>query len=881
MAKTFELSEMMQHYLKIKEQNKDCFVFYRLGDFYEMFFDDAIIASKILDITLTGRECGLENRAPMCGVPYHSVDSYINKIVKLGHKVAICEQLSLPGEKKGLIDRDIVRIITPGTITSDQSLSSSDNNYLLAFQFLKDSYSLAWADISTGEVFCKEEEFLENNQIFDSLLSIKPSEIIANRYGYEFLLNSDYVNNDMLPRPQDFYEYSFSQENAIDSILNFYKVNNIASLGLTLKKSAMGALGALTKYISMTQKIDLKHFSPPKIIRNDSYMYLDFITIKNLELLENIYDRSKKGSLLGIIDNTVTSMGGRFLKHLLTHPLNNQNEINLRLDAIEELVNTPQLTKELIDILSKIRDIERLCNKISYNTINPREVLSIKISLKQISATKIFIARYKSDLLKSLYDKLNPLQEMNNLIENAIVEEPPISTKEGGIIKDGFNKTLDDYREAQRNSKQWLTEYEIKERNDTDIKSLKIGYNRVFGYFIEVSNSYVTRVPERYMRKQTLSTGERFITEELKEMEDKILGSYEKTISLEDKIYCSLKDELKKNISSIQDNAKTIALLDVLTSLAYLAYVSNYSRPVITNTSDLKIINGRHPVVENIHKNNEFIPNDVIFNNELKTLIITGPNMAGKSTYMRQIALIVILAHMGSFVPCEKALIPIIDRVFARVGASDNLAFGQSTFMVEMSEVSNIINNATEKSLVLFDEIGRGTSTIDGLAIAWAICEFVTLRIKCKTLFATHYHELSELENIISEIKNFHVLIKDVNGKIVFLYKIARGGANKSFGVEVASLAGIHTDIISRARSILNSLEESHDSIGLKDRITSSPNKDSIPTTQIGFFESDSKYNELCKILDDINVDNCTPIEALSILSNLKKMTKTNRKNKK
>lgn len=881
MPKTFQLSEMMQHYLKIKENNKDCFVFYRLGDFYEMFFDDAIIASKILDITLTGRDCGLENRAPMCGVPYHSVDSYINKIVKQGHKVAICEQISLPGEKKGLIDRDIVRIITPGTITSDESLSSSENNYLLAFHFLKDSFSFAWADISTGEVFCKEEPFLEENQIYDLLLSIKPSEIIANKGGYEFLMASDYIKNDTLPRPQDFYEYSFSQDNAIDSITKFYSVNNISALGLTHNNSGIGALGALTKYISITQKIDLKHFSSPKIIRNNAYMYLDFTTTRNLELLENLYDRSKKGSLLGVIDNTVTSMGARLLKHLLIQPFNSIGEINLRLDAIEELLTTPNYLKELIDILSKIRDIERLCNKISYNTINPKEILNILTSLKQISLTKEFIHRYKSGLIKSLYEKLNPIQEMIILIDNAINENPPISTKEGGIIKDGFNKDLDELRAAQHNSKKWLTEYELKERNETDLKTLKIGYNRVFGYYLEVSNSYLTKVPDRYIRKQTLSTGERFITEELKIMEEKILGSYEKSIFLEEKLYSIIKSELKENISTILDNAKTIAVLDVLTSLSNLAYANNYSRPIMHNTSDLKIINGRHPVIENIHRNNEFIPNDVLFNNDIKTLIITGPNMAGKSTYMRQIALIVILAHIGSFVPCEKALIPIVDRVFARVGASDNLAYGQSTFMVEMSEVSNIINNATEKSLVLFDEIGRGTSTIDGLAIAWAICEYVTLKIKCKSLFATHYHELSELENIIPEIKNFHVLIKDVDGKIVFLYKIARGGANKSFGVEVASLAGIHKDIINRAKNILYSLEEQHDFIGLKDRITANPTNASIPTTQIGFFESDSKYSELCKILDDINIDNCTPIESLTILSNLKKMTNKNRKNRK
>lgn len=882
MAKIFQLSEMMSHYLSIKENNKDCFVFYRLGDFYEMFFEDALQVSKLLDLTLTGRDCGLEQRAPMCGVPYHAVDTYISKLTKSGYKVAICEQLSQPGDQKGLLERGVVRIITPGTITDENSLDSLSNNYLLSVSLSIKSIGIAWTDISTGELNCRELDSAQKDQFIDLIVSLKPAEIIANKQAYEYINSLEYIKSGMLVKPQEYYEYSYDYENAVSSIVAFYNINNINSLGLSELKYAVSALGALLKYIEHTQKCNLSHFDYPKIIRSNSNMFLDLSTLRNLEILENLFDNKIKGSLLWVLDKTVTSMGAREIKKALTRPLNNELDINIKLDAVEELVKNDSLRADLNEALSKIRDIERLCNKISYNSINPRESFNIMLSLKQIKPIKLFLKNNKSLYLKNIYSNLNEVEDLVSLIENSLQDNPPISIKDGGVIKSGFNKILDQYRDAQINAKKWLSEYEQTERNLTDLKTLRIGYNRVFGYYLEVSKSYLNKVPDRYIRKQTLTTGERYITEELKNMEEIISNSMEKSIALEETIYNQIKSNLLKNVKLIQMNAKTLANLDVVLSFAEVSKSNNYVRPKIgVNNDEIIIKNGRHPVVESIKNKREFIPNDTTIKNDSKTLVITGPNMAGKSTYMRQVALIVIMAHIGCFVPCEMAEICLVDRVFTRVGASDNLAFGQSTFMVEMSEVANILNNATSNSLVILDEIGRGTSTLDGLSIAWALAEFISLKIKAKTMFATHYHELSELENLIDSVKNYHILIKDISGDIVFLYKIARGGANKSFGIEVASLAGVNKEVIKRSKIIMELLEESHDLKNITEKITSNATQYSVPTKQIGFFEIDNKYQEICDIINDIEVDNCTPIEALTILSNLKNMTKREKRKKK
>ena len=879
MAKALKLSPMMEHYKLLKEQYSDTILMYRLGDFYEMFFEDAIEASKILDLTLTGRDCGLEERAPMCGVPFHAADGYVSKLVKAGKKVAICEQLSAPGDQKGMVKRDVVRVITPGTVTDDEILDATANSYLMSITLSKSGVGLAWADVSTGEVKVRELTSVESLE--DVILSIAPQEIITDSKIYADILECESVSLGKLPRPQSYYDYSFDQTVAEKAILSFYGVNNLNAFGLENNSLAVCALGGLLDYVGGTQKRKLNHMRAPQLVRNGDRMFIDFNTKRNLELTKTLFDGSKMGSLFWVLDKTRTSMGARALRKAIDEPYSRIEDINARLDGVEELTKRPFMREELGEALTSIHDVERLCNRIAYGTINPRGVQSIAYSLNKLVAVKESLQKAKSMRLTLLRECIDPMEDLASSIMNALVDTPPITLKDGGIFRDGYNAELDSYRNARKSAKVWLSEYEAKEREATGIKQLKVGYNRVFGYYIEVSNSNLPLVPYRFERKQTLTTGERYITDELKKMEEVILGAEEKALELETKLFQSIKQSLSEVVAVLQMNSNAVAELDLIYSLATTAALNGYVRPKVNDKKDdIVIKEGRHPVVEALKRKNAFVPNDVILGKDSRTLIITGPNMAGKSTYMRQVALIVLMAHMGSFVPAKEAEISLVDRIFTRVGASDNVAYGQSTFMVEMSEMANIINNATSKSLLILDEIGRGTSTLDGLSIAWAIVEHIALKLNAKTLFATHYHELSELEGSLPAVKNYHILIKDTDGKITFLYKIARGGANKSFGIEVASLAGVNNKIIERAKSIMNSIEASQEG-NLTMKVAENFSEEAVPTDQIGFFQEDSKYVELKNLINDIDLDSITPLHALTILSNLQKMTKPTGKRKK
>lgn len=875
-----KLSPMMVHYKSLKEQYADTILMYRLGDFYEMFFDDAVEASKILDLTLTGRDCGLDERAPMCGVPFHAVDGYISKLVKNGKKVAICEQLTAPGDQKGMVKRDVIRVITPGTVTDDEMLDATSNSYLLSVVIdNKNAVGLAWSDISTGEVYVKE--LPSTFTLEDTILSISPSEIISNTKSYTQILDYESVSLGKLPRPQAYYDYSFDKEIAEKSILNFYNINNLGALGLEKGSLLVSALGGLLDYVSGTQKRKLNHVRAPKILRAGDKMFIDFNTKRNLELTKTLFDGSKMGSLFWVLDRTRTSMGARALRKAIDEPFSRIGDINERLDAVEELFKNASMREELGEALSSIHDVERLCNRIAYGTITPRGAQSIAFSLQKLVSVVYALRKAKSQRVVILRDLIDPMEDLANHIMGALVDTPPITIKDGGIFRDGYSAELDSYRNARSSAKRWLSEYEAKEREATGIKQLKVGYNRVFGYYIEVSNSNLPMVPYRFERKQTLTTGERFITEELKKMEEVILGAEEKALNLESSLFGEIKNSLMEVVAILQTNSNAVAELDLLYSLSTTAVANGYVRPKIKeNCEDIVIKEGRHPVVEALKRKNSFVPNDTIMTSDSKTLIITGPNMAGKSTYMRQVALIVLMAHVGCFVPAREAEICLVDRIFTRVGASDNVAYGQSTFMVEMTEMANILNNATSKSLLILDEIGRGTSTIDGLSIAWAIVEHLAIKLKAKTLFATHYHELSELESELPGLKNYHILIKDTDGKITFLYKIARGGANKSFGIEVATLAGVSEKITNRAKMIMQSIEESQEG-KLSSKIGAKVSEDAIPTTQIGFFQEDSKYDEIARIINDIDLNDITPLHALTILSNLQKMTKPSGKRKK
>jgi DNA mismatch repair protein MutS len=870
-----KLSPMMEHYKSLKESYPDTIMLYRLGDFYEMFFEDAIKASKILDLTLTGRDCGLEEKAPMCGVPYHAVDNYIAKLVANGVKVAICEQLSNPGDQKGMVKRDVIRVITPGTVTDEEMLDKSKNNYLAGIYSEKDNYSIAWIDITTGEFKVKEFFNAKIDDMEDFLLNLTPSEIIAPRELCPVFFEFPSVRSGKLVRFTPFYDYAFSLENAQRAIQNQFNVFSSEGVGLDGKNLAICVVGALLDYINSTQKRSLEHITSVTYQLDKDVMYLDYNTKKNLELTENLNDSKRFGSLIWVIDKTKTSMGARHLRNWLLNPLQDVKEIKKRQESVLELTKNVQMRSVLGATLTRIKDIERLVTKIVYGSILPRDCIALKDSLIHIPHIKKCISISRAPFTCSLNQAIVELNEVTNKIEKALFADQPPTMKDGNYINDGYNEELDSLRQLQKGSKELLQEFEEKQRQITGVPTLKVGYNRIFGYYIEITKAKKPEVlPTDYVRKQTIANGERYTCDELTELERKILGASESILSLESTLYTELKEYLLGFINVMQKNAYVIAMLDCLFSLAEVAFSNNYVMPKFVNKDEISIIDGRHPVVEALLKANEFVPNDTLLNTDSQTMIITGPNMAGKSTYIRQVALITLLAHIGSFVPAKKVELCIVDRIFTRIGASDNLTRGQSTFMVEMLEVANILNNASQRSLLILDEIGRGTSTLDGLSIAWAIVEHIAMKLGAKTLFATHYHELSELEKLISGIRNYRILVQEREDGISFLYKIARGGANKSFGIEVAGIAGVNKEVITRAKSIMNTLSENHEVSGnLKEKMSMNPTETAVATDQLSFFVEDDSFNEIKRILKDINVNRMTPIEALTILNDLKKIT--------
>lgn len=860
---------MMRRYLEIKEQYKDAILLFRLGDFYEMFFDDAVTASDFLNLTLTGRDCGLEERAPMCGVPYHAVDNYIKKLIDGGFKVAICEQLNTPEEtQKGKqLDRDVVRVITAGTVVEDSLLPEKDNNYIASVYVSDKGFGLAWADMSTGE-FCLFENDAQNPDVLDDVLaSISPCQTIINSKGDGIVLNS--VMSGRLKRPETYFDWAFSFDNAEKTLLKQLGVKTLEPFECADKKLAISAGGALVEYMLQTGKRDLSHINKINFVRNDSFMLIDVNTRRNLELTETMHEGKRFGSLLWLLDKTVTSMGARLIKNWIEKPLVSAKSISARLNAVEAIANDKENLSYLRESLRGIRDIERLSARIAYGNTNPRDIISIGETLKALPLVKSVAKCFDDKNITKIANTIVTNDKLSDKIFAAIDEKAGASIKDGQFIREGFDKRLDEYRNAKKEGTVWLANLEAAEKENTGIKNLKVGYNKIFGYYIEVSKSQVDMVPLRYQRKQTLVGGERYVTEELKEIENRILGSEENAVELELAIFEDLVQELKTHIDEFLQSAKAVQTIDVLQSFATVALSNNYVKPVVSDKiKHISIKNGRHPIVEAVAKSTAFVPNDTnLDEKENRCMIITGPNMAGKSTYMRQVALITLMAQIGSFVPADSAEISLTDRIFTRVGASDDITLGQSTFMVEMVEVATILNNATDKSLLILDEIGRGTSTIDGLSIAWAVIEEISRNIGAKTLFATHFHELSELEGVLDGVKNFQILIKEIGGTIVFLHKIVRGSASKSFGIEVAELAGIPKNVVTRAKTIMRQLEE----------IDINRDTNSIMMTakggkqkQISLFDERSDDNEIVKILKDTNIENVSPVQAFAILLDLK-----------
>ncbi len=854
------LTQMMQHYLSVKEKHKDCVIFYRLGDFYEMFFDDAIKVSKLLDLTLTGRECGLAERAPMCGIPFHAADVYIAKLVAAGEKVAICEQLSDP-KAKGLVERDVIRIVSAGTVIEEGMLEEGKNNYIACLFKNADCISLAWTDITTGEFLA--EEFVGETSVEDTvgqLVKLSVAEIICNE---EMLLaskNVKEVKHGLLPAFSCYMPWAFNVKHAEKNLLEQLNAHSLAAYGLASKDNLIAAAGALVEYLRETQKHSLANITSIKVINREKYMVLDNNAVRNLELLRNNSEGKKYGTLLWVLDKTKTGMGARLLNRMILSPLRNIDEINYRQDGIEELVNSSVVRMGLAETLRDIRDIERLAGKISNGNLMPRDCLALGASLSVLPTLKFQLTGFTSNIIRNIDNGLLDMKRVADLLGSAINPEAPALMKDGGYIRAGYHAELDELRNIKKNSESILLEIEAREKERTGIKTLRVRFNRVFGYYIEVSNSFKDKVPEDYIRKQTLTTGERYITEELKVLEEKILNSDERALKLESRLYQEILETLSGEIEHLKLISESIALLDCLVSLATVAKERRYTRPkMLASGCQLAITDGRHPVVEAISKE-RFIPNDALLDNEENCCaIITGPNMAGKSTYMRQVALIVLMAHMGAFVPAKAAEIPITDRIFTRVGASDNLIFDQSTFMVEMTEVATILLHATKDSLLILDEVGRGTSTYDGLSIAWSVIEFLIHNIHAKTLFSTHYHELTELETTLQGVKNYKVTVKELNGAVVFLRKIARGGANRSFGIEVAALAGVPKDVTQRAKSILKMLEKNDIARG------------KLQTEVIGVEEAEERqFSEVEQLLLETDINTLSPMQALLLLGDLK-----------
>lgn len=804
-----QLTPMMQQYVETKKQYSDCILFYRLGDFYEMFFEDAVTASKELEITLTGKSCGLEERAPMCGIPYHAVDGYLNKLVARGYKVAICEQLEDPKTTKGIVKRDVIRIVTPGTNLSTQMLEDGKNNYLLAVFCDKKGYGISCVDVTTGDYSVTEVDTAK--KVLDEINKFAPSEIICNEAFFESQIDLEDLKNRLGIAISDLDSWYFDRDLCERSLKEHFQVKALEGLGLKDYSLGIIAAGAIMQYLTETQKISLAHITSIVPYITNHFMLLDSATRRNLELVETLREKQKRGSLLWVLDKTKTAMGARLLRTYVEQPLIEKEAINRRLDAIEELNENAITREELREYLNPIYDLERLIGKVAYKNANPRDLISLRASLEMLPPIKMLLGDMQTEDLKQIYESMDTLEELCQLIQDSIEEEPPITVKEGGIIRDGFHKEIDTLRKAKTEGKSWLAEMEIKEREKTGIKNLKIKFNKVFGYYLEVTNSYKELVPKDWTRKQTLANAERYTTSELKELEDTILGAEDKLFALEYEIFTQIREEIASNIKRIQKTAKAIAKIDAFTSLALVSERNNYVRPTINENGTIHIKEGRHPVVEQVISNDAFVTNDTLLDNENNRIsIITGPNMAGKSTYMRQTALIVLMAQIGCFVPAKAADVGVVDRIFTRVGASDDLASGQSTFMVEMTEVANILRNATKNSLLILDEIGRGTSTFDGLSIAWAVVEHIAnpALLGAKTLFATHYHELTELEGKLDSVNNYCIAVSEQGDDIVFLRKIKKGGADKSYGIQVAKLAGVPENVLTRAKEIVEQLAD-------------------------------------------------------------------------
>ena len=881
-VKIEDLTPMMQQYMETKEQYQDCILFYRLGDFYEMFFEDALTASQELDITLTGKSCGLEERAPMCGVPYHAVEGYLTKLVSKGYKVAICEQVENPKLAKGLVKREVVRIVTPGTNLNVQSLEDSKNNYLMCITYTPTKIGISAADVTTGDYYVTEVEDLK--KLTDELMKYEPSEIICNDAFLVSGMDIEDLRGRLHISVNTLEPHLFDDEGCKRVLLRHFKVNTLIGLGIEEFPIGMIAAGALLQYLYETQKTELEHFTHIYPYLTSRYMLLDSSTRRNLELTETLREKQKRGSLLWVLDKTKTAMGARMLRSFIEQPLIDKGEMERRLDAIEEFNKDSVSRDEIREYLNPIYDLERLLSKVTYKTANPRDLIAFRNSLEMLPHIKKVLKSFLKEELSGIQEEIDGLEDIYQLIKNAIVEEPPITIREGGMIQDGFDETIDMLRRAKHDGKQWLAQLEEQDRERTGIKNLKIKYNKVFGYYFEVTNSYKDMVPEDYIRKQTLANAERYTTPKLKELEDTILNAEDKLQTLEYDLFCKIRDSIAMEIERIQKTAKAVARLDVFASLSLVAERNHYVRPKLNEKGLIDIKDGRHPVVEQMITNDLFIANDTYLDNGSHCIsIITGPNMAGKSTYMRQTALIVLMAQIGCFVPARSANIGIVDRIFTRVGASDDLASGQSTFMVEMNEVANILRNATANSLLILDEIGRGTSTFDGLSIAWAVIEHISNRklLGAKTLFATHYHELTELEGKMSNVNNY-IAVKECGDDIVFLRKIVKGGADKSYGIQVAKLAGVPDMVIDRAREIVNQLSDNDitekvQSIAVDTRgdtkAKKQPRYDEVDLAQMSLFDTVTDEDVL-KELMEIEVTTLTPLDALNTLYRLQNKLK-------
>ena len=867
------ITPMMQQYLETKKQYKDCIIFYRLGDFYEMFFEDAITASKELEITLTGKNCGLEERAPMCGVPYHAVDSYLNKLVTKGYKVAIVEQVEDPATAKGIVKREVVRIVTPGTNLNTSALDETKNNYLMSIVCVENCFGIAIVDITTGDFFVTEVE--NNRALLDEIYKFMPSEIICNDAFLLTGIDIDDLKNRLNITLFQLESWYFDDDMCKKALTDHFKVYDLSALGIDNYDVGTNAAGALMQYLTETQKNSLSHLTQIIPYSTNKFMILDTSTRRNLELCETLREKQKRGSLLWVLDKTKTAMGARMLRSYIEQPLIDKESIIKRQKAIEELNKSLITRDELREYLSPIYDLERLISKVAYKSANPRDLIALLNSLKMLPHIKTVIQDFKSPLFKEITEDLYVLDDITSLIDNSINEDPPINIKEGGIIKEGYNEEVDRLRKAKTEGKTWLAELETKEKEKTGIKGLKIKYNKVFGYYLDVTNSYKDLVPDYYVRKQTLTNSERYTTDELKQLEDVILGAEDKLFSLEYNIFSEIRDEISSQVVRIQTTAKALAKIDVFASLAYVAEHNNYVKPNINEKGIIDIKNGRHPVVEKMMPDSMFVTNDTYLDmNNNRVSIITGPNMAGKSTYMRQTALITLMAQIGSFVPATSANIGVCDKIFTRVGASDDLASGQSTFMVEMTEVANILRNATPKSLLILDEIGRGTSTFDGLSIAWAVVEHICdiKLLGAKTLFATHYHELTELEGTMKGVNNYCISVKEQGDNIVFLRKIVKGGADKSYGIQVAKLAGVPDSVINRAKELVAELSNADITAKAKEIAANmTPGNsikgvnDNVELHQMSLFDT-VKEDDIITEIEELDLGTMTPIDALNHL---------------